>query len=365
MTALEWLHPLGRYPLQGAACLALAGLVALAADRLWGEPPLRWHPVVWMGKALEALGRRIAPPAPTGRDLGCFWLAALAWSALAAMVLVVAALLQAVLLWLLLPANPPDAAALVSVSGSPGLDVAQQVLHAARWLLAALLLGLLLKPMLALALLQSEVQAVESALAESLHAGRARLAWLVSRDVAQLSVEEVRQSAIESLAENLNDSVITPLFWFALLGLPGAALYRFANTADAMWGYPGMRGGRYWQWAGKWAARADDVLSWLPARLTALLLALAAGGVPLRALVHEARKTPSPNSGWPMAAMALALGVRLSKPGLYCLHPDGRSPTALDAQRAQNLVSKVALALVLLALAALFCIAERVLNHGQ
>jgi adenosylcobinamide-phosphate synthase len=80
---------------------------------------------------------------------------------------------------------------------------------------------------------------------------------------------QVRESAIESLAENLNDSVVAPLFWFALLGLPGAALYRFANTADAMWGYPGMRGGRYWQWAGKWAARADDVLSWVPARITA------------------------------------------------------------------------------------------------
>ncbi|WP_143760170.1 CobD/CbiB family cobalamin biosynthesis protein, partial [Colwellia marinimaniae] len=91
-------------------------------------------------------------------------------------------------------------------------------------------------------------------------------------DVQPLDATAVRESAIESLAENLSDSVIAPLFWFVLLGLPGAALYRFANTADAMWGYPGMRGGRYWQWAGKWAARADDVLSWLPARLTALLL---------------------------------------------------------------------------------------------
>ncbi len=363
MTALELLHPLGRFPLQGAACLALAVLVALVVDRLWGEPPLRWHPVVWMGRALEAFAQRIAPLAPTGRDLKCFWLAALAWCALAAMVLIVAALLQAILLWALLPAHQVAGAALRSLLGVPGLDVVQ-LLHAARWLLTALLLGLLLKPLMALALLQSEVRAVEAALAESLDAGRERLAWLVSRDVAHLTAEEVRQSAIESLAENLNDSVIAPLFWFALLGLPGAALYRFANTADAMWGYPGMRGGRYWQWAGKWAARADDVLSWLPARLTALLLALAAGGVPLRALAHEARKTPSPNSGWPMAAMALALDVRLSKPGAYCLHAQGRAPTAGDAQQAQKIVSKVALGLALTALTALFLIAMKAFRHG-
>lgn len=318
-------------------CVLLgAVLIALAVDALWGEPPSRWHPVVWMGRALDAAGQRIAPIAPTGRDLRSFWLAALVWCALAAIFMIVAALLQAGVQGLLLWG-----------AGVPAL-------------LAALLLGALLKPLLALALLQSEVRAVEAALAESLGAGRARLAWLVSRDVAQLSGEEVRQSAIETLAENLNDSVIAPLFWFALLGLPGAALYRFANTADAMWGYPGLRGQgdkqRYWQWAGKWAARADDLLSWLPARITALLLTLAAGGVVLRQLAQEARKTPSPNSGWPMAAMALALGVRLSKPASYCLNADGRAPTAQDAAQAQKIVSKVALALILSAVIALILI---------
>jgi len=93
---------------------------------------------------------------------------------------------------------------------------------------------------------------------------------------------------IETLAENLSDSVVAPLLWFALLGLPGAALYRFANTADAMWGYPGVHGGRYWQWAGKWAAHADDVLNWLPARLTAGLLMLGAGRTLWQALPAQA-----------------------------------------------------------------------------
>jgi adenosylcobinamide-phosphate synthase len=143
--------------------------------------------------------------------------------------------------------------------------------------------------------------------------------------------------------------VVAPLFWFALLGLPGAALYRFANTADAMWGYPGMRGGRYWQWAGKWAARADDVLSWLPARITALLLALSVRGLPLRTLARHARKTPSPNSGWPMAAMSMALGVRLAKPGVYVLNSKGRKAGPLDTRRAEKLVSSVVMVLVPLA----------------
>ncbi len=355
------LGPVFGSSIPGAALIPLALLVALAIDARWGEPTARWHPVVWMGKALEAAGQRIAPREPAGRDLKSFWLAALAWCALAALVLIVSALLQALLVWMALPSQSPAHTARMTQMVLPaGSDISgvsvQQLLDVARWLVAAALLGVLLKPLMALAMLQSEVRAVEAALAQSLDAGRARLAWLVSRDVAQLSADEVRQSVMESLAENFNDSVIAPLFWFVLLGLPGAALYRFANTADAMWGYPGMRGGRYWQWAGKWAARADDVLSWLPARITALLLALAAGGVPLRTLASEARKTPSPNSGWPMAAMALALGVCLTKPGHYALNPAGRAPTHADAARAQKSVSKVALALVLIGLIALFLI---------
>src|SRR5574337_238634 len=219
------------FPILDAAVPAAALLLALAIDRWWGEPPAALHPVVWLGRALGACGARVAPARATGRDLWSFWLAALAWWALAAIVLMISGALQ----W----------AALA---------------HLPAWG-AALALGLLLKPLLAWRMLRSEVLAVEAAVGESLAAGRARLAWLVSRDVQQLDAVAVRESAIESLAENLCDSVVAPLFWFVLLGMPGAALYRFANTADAMWGYPGMRGGRYWQWAGKWAARADDGLS--------------------------------------------------------------------------------------------------------
>ena len=297
--------------------------LALLVDRFLGEPPVRWHPVVWMGHYLGRAGRRIAPAAGSPaihKDFKRLSAGALAWFAGAAMVLVASSALQ----W-------------------------------AAWQLpawgAVLLTGLALKPLLAWRMLRDEVQAVEAALAISLDAGRTQLGRLVSRDVSQLNANEVRESAIESLAENLNDSVVAPVFWFVLFGLPGAALYRFANTADAMWGYRGR-----WEWAGKWAARADDVLSWLPARITALLLAVVAlpsPFLPLVAMWRESGHTPSPNSGWPMATMALLLGVRLGKPGVYVLNAPGRAPTPDDLQRAVKLAGKVVLAMAGVALGAL------------
>ena len=329
---------------------ALALLVALAIDRWAGEPPVRWHPVVWMGNYLGWAGTRVQLVAGQGAswvhrgrsdslpDFKAFWHGALYWIGGAAIVLIVTLALQMGLTAL------PDL--LGPIMGG---------------VLAALGLGLLLKPLLAWAMLVSEVRAVERALnpalGGSLVAGRERLRWLVSRDVTQLTEAQVRESAIESLAENLNDSVVAPIFWFVLLGLPGAALYRFANTADAMWGYRGVYKGQNWEWAGKWAACADDVLSWLPARLTAVLLAGVAGGLSLARLRTEALRTPSPNSGWPMAAMALALGVCLHKPGVYVLNQEGRAPLAPDTLGAIAMASKAVLALVFIVVIAIIMIA--------
>lgn len=303
------------------AALALrapALLAALALDWWLGEPPARMHPVVWMGTYLNAAGRRIAPAA--GAPASCaarFVAGALAWIAGAAVTVLAGWCLQRAL------AAAPLA-----------------------WQIA--LTGVLLKPLLAWRMLRDEVAAVEAALARSLDEGRARLAMIVSRDVSALDETQVRESAIEALAENLNDSVVAPLLWFALLGLPGAAAYRFANTADAMWGYRGERGGRDWTWAGKWAARADDALSWIPARVTGWLLAAGAAAPSWSALRAEAARTPSPNSGWPMAAMAMRLNVRLRKPGAYVLWPQGRRPTVADTRaalrRAQAVISLVAAA---------------------
>jgi adenosylcobinamide-phosphate synthase len=301
-------------------------IVALLIDHVWGEPAPRWHPVVWMGSYLDGAAKHFAPLNACGNEkLKTFWLGAVYWCVGVAIILIASAGVQYG------AAQLPDT-------------------------VAVLLLGLALKPMLALAMLCNEVRAVEASLHESLQAGRDRLAWLVSRETALLSEGQVRESAIESLAENLNDSLIAPIFWFVLLGFPGAALYRFANTADAMWGYPGQRAGRYWQWAGKWAARADDVLSWLPARLTAVLIWLVAGArvKQLQALAADAALTPSPNSGWPMAAMALALNVRLGKPQAYVLNAAGDVPASAHLQDALRIAQRAAWLGVLLACAALW-----------
>lgn len=307
--------------LRTAGTMSAALWIALLIDHVFGEPPARWHPVVWIGNYLGWVGRRIAPMGASTARAVPFVGGALAWCVGAAVV------------------------------GGVAIGIERALWMLPFWA-TALGLGLLLKPLLAWRMLRTEVLAVEAALGVSLEAGRAQLARLVSRDVRALSAAQVRESAIESLAENLNDSVVAPLFWFALLGLPGAALYRFANTADAMWGYLGLRNGRDWTWAGKWAARADDLLSWGPARLTALLLALAVWRWP-RGLRRQARRTPSPNSGWPMAAMALLLGVRLGKPGVYMLHAAGRDAAAGDLARA---VSWGARLVWLAALAATFAL---------
>lgn len=276
-----------------------AMLVALALDRAFGEPPARWHPVVGMGGYLGWAGRGLPALAPAA----AFAAGALAWAAGALASVAVAWALQAGLQRLGATAGP------------------------AGWIAATVLLGLLLKPMLAWRMLRDEVQGVETALAAGLDEGRARIARLASRDTHALDATQVRETAIETLAENLNDSVVAPLFWFAVAGLPGAVLYRYANTADAMWGYRGR-----WEWAGKWAARADDVLSWLPARLTALALLPVPSGWP--ALAREARRTASPNGGWPMGAMALALQVRLGKPGVYVLGAGHRAAVPGDVEQA-------------------------------
>lgn len=304
-----------------AAVLAGAVLCALALDRLFGEPPAPLHPVVWMGHYLGAAGRRVAPPAgAVQRPRVAFWAGMLAWCLGAALVVALAA----------------------------AAVIALRVGHS---LLQALVLGALLKPMLSWRMLRDEVHAVESALARSLDAGRQRVGWLVSRDVTALSETQVREAAVSTLAENLNDSVVAPLFWFAVAGLPGAALYRFANTADAMWGYRGERGGRDWTWAGRWAARVDDVLSWLPARLTALLIALPSWGRGWLDVVANAGRTPSPNGGWPMGALAVALGIRLGKPGVYELNDRGRAPRAADTALALRRCGQVVGSLAALATA--------------
>ena len=281
-------------PIADATVIALAALpLAWGIDLAFGEPRSALHPVAWLGSALAPVGHALREAPAAFAFIG----GTLVWLVLAAALALGAWALQAQLLRM-----PP-------------------------WI-AAPLLALLLKPTFAWRMLRDEVAAVERALGHGVEAGRARLARIVSRDVGVLDADAIRETAIESLAENLNDSLVAPLFWYAVAGLPGAVVYRFANTLDAMWGYRGR-----WEWAGKWSAHADDALSWLPARITAALL-MPMRSAAWRALPGEARRTPSPNGGWPMGAMALRLGVRLRKPGVYALNGDAPSPRAEHVSQA-------------------------------
>lgn len=159
-----------------------------------------------------------------------------------------------------------------------------------------------------------EVRAVFQALERSLDEGRRQVARIVGRDTQNLSEQEVKAAALETLAENLSDGVVAPLFWYMLLGVPGMMAYKMVNTLDSMIGY---RTERYKDF-GCWAARIDDVANYLPARITALLMLLLTwhfGRLPQ--VTWFGREQDSPNSGYPEAALASILDCRLGGPHTY------------------------------------------------
>jgi adenosylcobinamide-phosphate synthase len=291
---------LSRVRAEGPDNAVAAVVVSALLDATCREPPARWHPVVWCGRYLDRAARHV-PAAPRAAATGA---GAVAWA-----------------LGL--------AAAVTSAA------VAERACRRMPAPAAAVARGLLLWPLWSGRMLADEVAAVEHALAtRGTQAGRDALSRIVSRDTADLDPAGIRASAIESLAENLSDSVVAPLLWFAVGGLPGAAAYRYVNTADALWGYRSER----WRHAGAVAARADDLANLLPARLTAAALLVGAPREVWCRLPVEARRTPSPNAGWPMAAVALRLGLRLAKPGVYVLNRGGREPGGADVARALRLV---------------------------
>lgn len=159
-----------------------------------------------------------------------------------------------------------------------------------------------------------EVKEVFRAVNRSLDEGRKQVARIVGRDTSKLSAQEVRAAALETLAENLSDGVIAPLFWYALLGVPGMLAYKMVNTLDSMIGY---RNDRYKDF-GCFAARLDDVANYIPARLTAFLMVLASGKLSLLGFVWKyGDQHASPNSGYPEAALAGILNCRFGGPHNY------------------------------------------------
>jgi adenosylcobinamide-phosphate synthase len=210
------------------------------------------------------------------------------------------------------------------------------------WLPAAPLHALLLKPTFAYRGLRNAVKDVIEALEnENLAEARRLLGWhLVSRHTNELSAEEVAGAAIESLAENITDSVTAPLLAYAVGGLPAVWAYRFINTADAMWGYRTEE----FEYLGKFPAKLDDTLNWLPARFTGWLLVAAAWVLPNASGRHAAQtmlaqhhRTASPNAGWTMGAMAGALGITLTKRDTYELAGGQHAITVAAIKKALRL----------------------------
>lgn len=162
--------------------------------------------------------------------------------------------------------------------------------------------------------LRSEVRQVFEALEQSTETGRKQLSRIVGRDTATLQPQHIRSAALETLAENLSDGVIAPLFWFGLLGAPGMLTYKMINTLDSMIGY---KNDRYFYF-GKFAARLDDVANYIPARITAVLMLLVTTDLSkISFVLKNGSHHSSPNSGYPEAALAAILNCRFGGPNSY------------------------------------------------
>ena len=192
--------------------------------------------------------------------------------------------------------------------------------------------------------LVQHVQAVASGARYSLREGRRAVALIVGRDTANMDQPQVARAAIESAAENLSDGVVAPAFWLLLGGLPGLIIYKLVNTADSMIGYKTPALAEF-GWA---SARFDDVLNWVPARITTVFIAIQGGVIHhWPAISQDAKKHRSPNAGWPEAALARALGVALAGPRSYdgtveqfaWVNPEGdRAATPDDIDRAAQML---------------------------
>ena len=280
--------------------------VAMAVDALLGWPAPLFarvgHPVTWLGRLITTVD--------------------IAWNR---------------------PSDPPAfrraagvAGALLVIAVSAALGWVLQSVLALGWI-QFVLVGILAWPLVALRSLDDHVAAVASPLqAGDIAGAREAVSRIVGRDPATLDEAGIARAAIESLAENASDGIVAPLFWGALFGLPGIFGYKAINTLDSMIGHRSERHEAF-GWA---AARIDDVANFIPARLTGFLFVLLAPrrAEALSCMTRDARRHRSPNAGWPEAAMAGALGVRLSGPRIYhgsitnepWLNEGARDPLAAD-----------------------------------
>ncbi len=314
----------------------LVALSALVIERIVGWPDclqrLSGHPVQWIGAMIGRLERALN--APGGRP------ALLRLKGAGAVLFVL-------VFW--------GAAALLLARAAAGLWPARA------WLAQAALAA----PFLAQSSLRRHVRAVCLALENGgadLTAARREVGRIVGRETAGLDASGVARAAIESLSENASDGIVAPAFWLALFGLPGLVVYKAANTADSMIGHRTERHAHF----GWFAARLDDALNWIPARLTGLLFAMAAaltapraGTRALHVMWRDARLNASPNAGWPEAAVAGALDISLGGPRIYAGRAaprpwigDGREAlSAADIRRALSLYGQMLTLMTLLGFA--------------
>ncbi|WP_299624916.1 adenosylcobinamide-phosphate synthase CbiB [uncultured Tenacibaculum sp.] len=159
-----------------------------------------------------------------------------------------------------------------------------------------------------------EGKAVFDELAKGIIQGRKRLSWIVGRDTSQLNEQQIKTAVFETLSENLSDGVIAPLFFYAILGVPGAMLYKMVNTLDSMIGYKNER----YFYFGKFAAKLDDVFNYIPSRITAMIMLLVSGKMKyIFSIFKEGKKHTSPNAGYPEAALAYIIKCRFGGPNYY------------------------------------------------
>lgn len=295
--------------------------VAMAVDALLGWPSWLFarigHPVTWLGRLIDAIDtawNRASDPPAFRRVAGA-------------------------------------AGALVVIALAVALGWAIQSLLPFGWI-QIVLVGLLAWPLVALRSLHDHVAAVAKPLQSGdIAAAREAVSRIVGRDPAALDEAGIARAAAESLAENASDGIVAPVFWGALFGLPGILGYKAINTLDSMIGHRSERHEAF-GWA---AARIDDVANFIPARLTGSLFVLLAPrrSEALSCMMRDARRHRSPNAGWPEAAMAGALGVRLSGPRVYqgsataepWLNEGARDPRAADIAEALTLYRRTMLLL--------------------
>lgn len=297
------------------ALLVLA--LALVVDRLIGDPHSAIHPVALLGRFIGWWGRPALYAAPFQRGVG-------------------------VILWVV-------TASLFSLPF---------VLFTwlAPWFVYLCIAPFLLKCCFAWRSLEEHTLAVVAALEDSVESGREQVKMLVSRDTASLDPVHIRSAAYESMTENLTDSIISPLFYFSLFGIVGAAVYRAANTMDAMLGYRDERARLGWC-----SARMDDLFNFIPARVTVLLLLVyftcrGTGARAWRVMRRDGKLRPGFNGGIVMATMAGGCGIRFEKPGIYTIG-NGEQPLESGGQEILRAVRVVTVSFACVAGCTLFLLA--------